>query len=146
MDESDCTDEHPDPVDPGSPSTRGWQMTAPLPRDPTCSRIARRLLDEYTRDVLNDDERADARQIVSELANNSFVHGQGAIQLRVSLSGNRLRIELMDQGRRPDRIRIVPEQRRRLRGRGLWIVEQLAGDWGVDRAGQVWAELVLGSR
>jgi anti-sigma regulatory factor (Ser/Thr protein kinase) len=79
--------------------------------------------------------------IASELVTNAFFHGRGAIMLRVSRRDDRLRIEVVDEGC-PDRIDVVAEERRDDRGRGLWIVEQLARDWGaMERAGRVWAEL-----
>ena len=83
--------------------------------------------------------------IVSELATNAFLRGEGAIVLSVRRLDDRLRIEVLDEGR-PDRIDVVPEAHRGDGGRGLWIVEQLATSWGtVAGTGHVWAELAIGS-
>jgi hypothetical protein len=61
----------------------------------------------------------------------------------VSRVEDRLRIEVLDEGH-PARIDVVPEQERDDGGRGLWVVEQLASDWGaVDGTGHVWAELKI---
>jgi anti-sigma regulatory factor (Ser/Thr protein kinase) len=122
----------------------GWTMSAHLPRDRTCSAVARRLLEDYGRQELCDEECENAMLICSELVTNAFLHGQGAIVLRVSRIDDVLRIEVRDEGR-PDRIDVVPEAQRGGQGRGLWIVEQLASDWGaVEKSGLVWAELALG--
>jgi anti-sigma regulatory factor (Ser/Thr protein kinase) len=77
---------------------------------------------------------------------NAFLHGDGAIVLNVDRDGDRLRIAVLDEGH-PDHIGVIPENERNLGGRGLWIIEQLASDWGVVAgAGHVWAELPLGPR
>jgi two-component sensor histidine kinase len=109
----------------------------------SCPTVARRLLEEYAREELGERQSEDALLIASELATNAFLHGDGEIVLSVSRVQDRLRIEVRDDGR-PERIDVVPEQERDERGRGLWIVEQLASDWGalVGR-GHVWAEVAL---
>jgi anti-sigma regulatory factor (Ser/Thr protein kinase) len=122
---------------------RRWTVSAGLPRDRTCSAVARRLLDEHARRELRDEERNKVMLIVSELVSNAFVHGQGTIVLSVRRVDDVLRIEVRDEGR-PARIDVVPEEQRSNRGRGLWIVEQLASDWGtVEGTGRVWAEVAL---
>ena len=120
-----------------------WTMHARLPRDRTCPTVARRLLEEYTREELGERDGKQAMIIVSELVTNAFVHGDGVILLNVRRLGTRLRIEVLDEGT-PNRIEVVPEEQRSESGHGLWIVEQLATSWGaVAGTGHVWAELAI---
>lgn len=62
---------------------RAWSLTARLPRDSSCPRVARGLLEEYAREELGEREREDAMVITSELATNAFLHGDGAIVLNI---------------------------------------------------------------
>lgn len=121
-----------------------WAIRARLPRDPTCPAVARRLVEGHVRDDLDDRQTDAAMLIVSELVTNALVHGEGAIVLVMSRHGDRLRIEVSDEGR-PQRIGIVTGERRGAGGRGLFIVDQLASRWS-NTAGtaRVWAELPLG--
>jgi serine/threonine-protein kinase RsbW len=115
-----------------------WSMTARLPRDSSCPRVARGLLEEYAREELDEREAGDAMLIASELATNAFVHGDGAIVLKVDRADDRLRIEVLDEGH-PDHIGVAENERQK-GGRGLWIIDQLASNWGaVNGAGHVWA-------
>jgi anti-sigma regulatory factor (Ser/Thr protein kinase) len=122
-----------------------WKMSARLPRDRTCPTVARRLLDEYARQELDERESEDTRLIASELATNAFVHGMGEIVLSIFRSEDRLRIELRDEGN-PERIDVLAENERDRGGHGLWIVDQLATEWGsLGGKGHVWAEVALDS-
>lgn len=121
-----------------------WSMTARLPRDSFCPRVARGLLEEYAREELDQRRAEDAMLIASELATNALLHGEGAIMLKVNRADDRLRIEVLDEGH-PDHIGIVADNERQPGGRGLLIIDQLASDWGaVAGAGHVWAELTVG--
>ena len=69
--------------------------------------------------------------------------GSGSIIMTASRVDDRLRIDIRDEGH-PDRIALVPEAKQGLGGRGLWLVEQLASDWGTTQEQvHVWAELAL---
>ncbi|MFL5862715.1 MAG: ATP-binding protein [Solirubrobacteraceae bacterium] len=120
-----------------------WSLRAQLPRDRSCAIVARRLVEGHARDDLDDRQIESAMLIASELATNALLHGVGQIVLIVSRHADRLRIEITDQGR-PRHLAVVPEGRRGIGGRGLWIVEQLATAWGTtDGTARVWAELAL---
>jgi anti-sigma regulatory factor (Ser/Thr protein kinase) len=120
-----------------------WRMSAQLPRDRSCAAVARRLLEGNARQELGDEAGETATLIASELVTNAFLHGQGSIMLSVRRTDDVLRIEVRDEGR-PDRIEVVPAEQHGDGGRGLWIVEQLASDWGAtEGTGQVWAEIRL---
>jgi anti-sigma regulatory factor (Ser/Thr protein kinase) len=124
-------------------AVRRWRMSAQLPRDDSCPAVARRLLEEHVHEDFSDEEREGAMLIVSELVTNALVHGQGTILLSLCRTDDVLRIEVSDEGQ-PDHIDVLPVKQRGDRGRGLWIVEQLATDWGAEAGtGQVWAEVAI---
>lgn len=81
--------------------------------------------------------------LVSELVNNSVVHGPpGTVLIQAVDSGDCLRVEVTDDGAgfatRPRPPRLEDES-----GRGLLIVDRLASRWGVNGhdSTQVWFEL-----
>jgi anti-sigma regulatory factor (Ser/Thr protein kinase) len=57
-----------------------WAVRARIPRDRSCSTVARRLLEGYVREGLNDPAGEDVLLIASELVTNAFVHGEGTIK------------------------------------------------------------------
>jgi len=120
-----------------------WSLRARLPRDRTCAMVARRLVEGHAGEDLAKRETESAMLIVSELATNALLHGAGVIILAVSRHGDRLRIEVSDEGH-PATIGIMPPEARDVGGRGLFIVDQLAGGWGAPAGtAHVWAELAL---
>jgi anti-sigma regulatory factor (Ser/Thr protein kinase) len=95
------------------------------------------------------DTCCDAVLLVSELTTNAVLHaGGGHVLCGLMLTGHerRLRIELHDEGSTP-----VGRAARHVglgkeRGRGLFLVQQLADSWGSARSTRtegnvVWAEL-----
>jgi serine/threonine-protein kinase RsbW len=88
--------------------------------------------------------RESAQLVASELVTNSLQHGEGAIQLRLKLMKDFLRIEVVDQGRdqAPAVRQEAPDESG---GWGLRIVDQLAAQWGVfEGTTHVWADVALG--
>jgi anti-sigma regulatory factor (Ser/Thr protein kinase) len=59
------------------------------------------------------------------------VHAHTEIRLRLELRGDRLHIAVRDGS--PRLLRLVALEGQREGGRGLWLVEQLARAWGVNR-------------
>lgn len=119
---------------------RGTVLRVPLAREPGCGARARQLLAvhlaQHPAPMLED-----AKTVVSELVNNAFIHGRGAIELRLSHRQNRLRIEVIDEGTGAE-IRVAG--RRVEGGHGLRIIDQLARRWGVgEGTTHVWADLPL---
>ena len=100
----------------------------------------------YVRELLErwhaDDYEWTAAQVVSELVTNAVIHARTAFVLALSLDGSVLRISVTDTSpRRPVRRRYSEEA---TTGRGLALVERLAGRWGVSLDGDhktVWCEL-----
>jgi len=118
-------------------------MAVQLPRDSSCARVARHMLAQCAEAEISPRELEDASLIVSELATNAFLHGQGTIVMNVRRRDDRLRLEVCDEGK-PPWIDVVPEAERDIAGRGLWLVSQLGSDWGVVGSSCVWAELAIG--
>jgi anti-sigma regulatory factor (Ser/Thr protein kinase) len=82
--------------------------------------------------------------VTSELVTNAVVHGGTEIQLSVWMTEDRnLRIEVADGNTCCD-LMARPQSPEAISGRGLFLVEQLAEQWGVeanDRGKVVWATL-----
>ena len=117
---------------------RGELLRVALAREPSCGASARRLLEahlaQHPAGML-----LDAKTVVSELVNNAFIHGRGAIELRVSHRLNRLRIEVIDEGAGA-KVRIT--DRGVEGGQGLRVVDELAWRWGArEGTTHVWADL-----
>ena len=69
--------------------------------------------------------------MVSELATNGVRHGQTSFELTVDRTQDELRIEVSDNGGGVPSMRSpTPDEPS---GRGLRIVDLLAGDWGVNQ-------------
>ncbi|QHF98273.1 hypothetical protein DEH18_05400 [Streptomyces sp. NHF165] len=82
----------------------------------------------------------DAELVVSELGTNAVEHGRGPVGLTLAHLPGVLRIEVTDRSSTPARPRTVAADAES--GRGLLLVDALAGAWGVSPDGTVtWAEL-----
>ncbi|MFI1972925.1 ATP-binding protein [Streptomyces cinnamoneus] len=116
---------------------------------------------DFTRQALRDwgwlpaataDHRAAAEDVllvVSELVTNACLHADGPEELRVSQAGKTLRLEVSDLGAGTPAPR-TPHRAGRPGGHGMFIVQRLCLDWGVQRregetGKTVWAELAAPS-
>jgi anti-anti-sigma regulatory factor/anti-sigma regulatory factor (Ser/Thr protein kinase) len=70
--------------------------------------------------------------LANELVTNAVVHAHTELRLRLELRGDRLHIAVRDGSPRLLRLVAAPDVEAE-GGRGLWLVEQLAVGWGVDR-------------
>jgi anti-sigma regulatory factor (Ser/Thr protein kinase) len=107
----------------------------------TAARLALADLDSH----LGPSVAFDVRLLVSELVTNSVQHAQVAaedsIVLTVSLGDKTVRIEVRDEGPGFEPPAAPPPDDADA-GWGLFLVEQLADDWGVGEAGKgVWFEI-----
>ena len=121
------------------------QRTLTLRRDPGAAREARQFVAGLLGTRQARQEAVETAQLVSsELVTNAFAHGEGEIELRVSLLDDRMRLEVIDEGR--DQAPAIRQQRdAEVGGWGLQIVDQLALQWGVfEGTTHVWADLALG--
>lgn len=115
-----------------------------LRRNPGAAGEARRFVDRLLRKhELSEQAVERALLVSSELVTNAYRHGAGEIELRVNVLEDRLRLEVIDEGR--DQAPAVREQEGdESGGWGLRIVDQLAFQWGVfEGTTHVWADLAL---
>jgi anti-sigma regulatory factor (Ser/Thr protein kinase) len=84
----------------------------------------------------------DAHVIVTELASNAVSHARSRFSVAVCTSGPVVRIAVRDASpAAPVRQKAEPAEGS---GRGVALIETIASDWGIERAGRgktVWAEL-----
>jgi anti-sigma regulatory factor (Ser/Thr protein kinase) len=70
--------------------------------------------------------------LANELVSNAVVHARTDVLLRLELRGDLLHIAVRDGSPRLLRLVAAPDPQAQ-GGRGLWLVEQLASGWGVNR-------------
>lgn len=129
-----------------SQTTAGEGQPLRLPRSPRVAATAR----AFVEDLLGDRGLAPAViqravLVTSELVTNAYKYGEGMIELRIGLSGDCVRVEVIDEGHR--QVPAVREQPAdETGGWGLQIVDRIARQWGVfEGTTHVWAELALDS-
>ena len=102
--------------------------------------------------VLAPARASEAQLLVSELVTNALMHAPrgGGIRLRIALGGDRMRVEVYDPGQGFEPVRPPPAPAAAApRGRGLFLLDQLADRWGNARTREghcVWFELDRGER
>ncbi|MFK8850135.1 ATP-binding protein [Streptomyces sp. Ac-502] len=104
----------------------------------------RRLLVTHLRSCELEDLADTALLLASELLSNAVLHAQGPIGLRVWHSVRELGIEVTDRSTARPRVRATDSGAEH--GRGLILVEALAGAWGTHLHGAgktVWCTLPL---
>jgi anti-sigma regulatory factor (Ser/Thr protein kinase) len=117
---------------------------------PLASREARAALTEEMAGRIGDDQLRDLHLIVSEVVNNSVLHGRvgedGWIEIESAFSDGSIRVEVRDSGVQGDPQPREPDYRSG-GGFGLFIVDALCERWGVEHDPQlrVWFELSLGT-
>ncbi|OEU91889.1 hypothetical protein DB35_07495 [Streptomyces abyssalis] len=90
-----------------------------------------------------------AQLVVSEFFTNAVVHTDSCrVRCRLQVSGQRLRIEVCDEGDEESQVTPREAAAEDVNGRGLQLVNALAETWGVrsedSHSGRVvWAELTL---
>ena len=126
-----------------SDSSSGFEIV--LDSVPSASSKARREI-EGLANALPDLTLRDLQMVVSELVNNSVLHGSGRpIEVTVEVTpGGLTRGTVGDRGVGP--VEIAAARDARDGGFGLRIVDTLASRWGVDRpSSDVWFELAPAS-
>jgi anti-sigma regulatory factor (Ser/Thr protein kinase) len=119
-----------------------------IPGGPRASSDARAALTDELASRVDDDRLRDLHLVVSEIVNNSVLHGRvgedGWIEIDCSVGDGHLRVEVRDTG-----VQGTPAQREPDYGDGggfgLFIVDALCARWGVehDPRLRVWFELGL---
>lgn len=97
---------------------------------------------------VDDEVRADAQLVLTELVSNAQLHGKPPLLVGITALGDdAVRVEVSDAGQR--RLVLPAHNPDAMTGRGLTVVAALAESWGVDpiaRGGKiVWAVLRPGS-
>jgi anti-sigma regulatory factor (Ser/Thr protein kinase) len=114
---------------------------ANLPHNEDAPGIARRLLAQWLRPVLDPAELQSAELLASELVTNAVVHGLANITMRAQLDEDRLHVEVIDEGGGFEQA-IRQADFDSVGGRGLAIVDAEASRWGIhEGTTHVWFEL-----
>ena len=117
-----------------------WSAT--LPPSSASVRAARHFTQDALRGLGAPDAEDSATLLVSELATNAVIHAGTQVRVTIRCIDGVVRIEVRDDDPTPPReIRPDPLQPS---GRGIWMVDTIAAEWGVDRNEQgktVWFEL-----
>jgi anti-sigma regulatory factor (Ser/Thr protein kinase) len=87
----------------------------------------------------------DIELVVSELVTNAVLHARSATRLTIEGDDDRVRITVADDDPAPPRLRDYGTDA--VTGRGVYIVDRLVDDWGVEPLGdtgkRVWCEVAL---
>ena len=114
------------------PYLRDELRLAPTPTAPAAARAFVREVCRYWQLAIPDATVMDrAVLLADELVTNAMVHAHTEIRLRLELRGDRLHIAVRDGS--PGLLRLVAPDPQAEGGRGLWLIEQLARSWGVNR-------------
>src|ERR1700761_8284698 len=110
---------------------RNAEFERELARGADAPWLARRSLGDWYGATLGAGELHLAKLLTSELVTNAVLHGRGRITLSARLEGQRLVVEVADEGTGFD---YMAGQRSidHLRGRGLAIVDAESARWGID--------------
>lgn len=115
-----------------------------LSPEPEAAAVARDAMEELA-GVVSEETLENVRLLVSELVTNAFRHGRlrpdQRIELRATLTGGMVRVEVRDPG--GGFVRPIEPRPGEDSGWGLFLVDHIADRWGVDpeRGTLVWLEL-----
>ena len=108
-----------------------------LTRDADAPARARRELRQAILGRLPDRDSATATLLTSELVTNAVIHPEqavgGSVGLRITAYGDRIRVEVTDEGSGFDPRKLKPRRPREAGGHGLVVVDGLASRWGTTR-------------
>ncbi|WP_179500099.1 ATP-binding protein [Streptomyces sp. WZ.A104] len=123
------------PTQPGAPPVPGDALKVGNMR-----RVGRALLHQWGCSRLG----PTAEVLISELMTNALVHGCGTrVKFTMSLTESTVRIEV-DDGSSAGSPRLVHPRPHQESGRGLFLVEALAAEWGVvPETSTTWCTLAL---
>ena len=111
---------------PSSPQTH-----VRLQPSPSAAATARRRVAEACHGRLSEEATETARLLVSELVTNCVLHAHSMITLAIECSRDTLAVAVGDDA---DAVPVVKEPTdHEHHGRGMWLVDALAGEWGVQQ-------------
>jgi len=119
------------------------QTSADFESEPTVVEAARRFV-RHTLDGWNlaPEVAADAVLLTSELVTNAVLHARTGIRVLLATDGGGLRVSVFDENPRLPAHEVGPADA--TSGRGLSLVDGVAGAWGVERMSGgkvVWFEI-----
>jgi anti-anti-sigma regulatory factor/anti-sigma regulatory factor (Ser/Thr protein kinase) len=115
------------------PYLRDELVLAPIPTAAAAARAFVRDVLGYFQLALPDNTLVDrAVLLASELVTNTVIHARTELRLRVELRGDLLHLAVRDGNPWMLRLATIPDPEAE-GGRGLWLVDQLAQAWGVNR-------------
>ena len=115
------------------PYLRDELVLAPIPPAAAAARAFVREVLGYWQLALPDSTLVDrAVLLASELVTNAVIHARTELRLRLELRGDLLHLAVRDGNPRMLRLVVVPSPDAE-GGRGLWLLDQLARAWGVNR-------------
>jgi anti-anti-sigma factor len=115
------------------PYLRDELVLAPIRTSPAVARAFVREVCRYWQLALPDNTLVDRAVLVAgELVTNAVVHARTELRLRVELRGDLLHLAVRDGNPWQLRPATIPDPEAE-GGRGLWLVDQLARAWGVNR-------------
>jgi anti-sigma regulatory factor (Ser/Thr protein kinase) len=95
----------------------------------TAPAVAREAVRRVATHHLQGDVLDVAELLTSELVTNAVRHGTGVVTLAIELAGRSLAVSVGDDA--PDVPQVPPQKLLSLGGRGMLMVDSLAGAWGV---------------
>ena len=111
-----------------------------IPRDRTCAAVARQWLERELPTGLERRVLDDLKLLATELVVNAFIHGRGRIELQLRAFPNRVRVEVIDEGK--GAAIQIREDGPELGGWGLKLVDKLSAAWGAyEGTTHVWADV-----
>ncbi len=108
----------------------GSTLRRTLPPTAESAGVARWLVNDLLKNLVNEDTRDTAALLTTELVSNAIRHTREELVVSVRVAGGRLRIGVADSSHR--RPQLVQVGRRDTSGRGLHLVDAMADRWGVD--------------
>jgi anti-sigma regulatory factor (Ser/Thr protein kinase) len=111
-------------------------------------RQARRAVEELLGDNVEIAFIRDALLLTSEIVTNAVEHTHDGCDLRATFDGRRqyLKVAIVDTSSTTPTMRPLDSGRHARRGRGMWVVNDVAHRWGVEAGPDgktVWFELLL---
>jgi hypothetical protein len=114
----------------GDRAAAGPTLRRLLPPTAESASVARWLVTDLLRDLVDDDTLDTAALLSTELVSNAIRQSREELALTVRLAAGRLRVGVADSSHR--RPQLVQVGSRDTSGRGLHLVDALAHRWGVD--------------
>ncbi|HEY6745139.1 MAG TPA: ATP-binding SpoIIE family protein phosphatase [Mycobacteriales bacterium] len=108
----------------------GSTLRRTLPPTAESASVARWLVNDLLKSLVDEDTRDTAALLTTELVSNAIRHTRDELVVSVRVAGGRLRVGVADSSHR--RPQLVQVGRRDTSGRGLHLVEAMADRWGVD--------------